>query len=96
MERSGLPTPFIRISGVQPTGYTNNLLTLGALGQGLTQPCKPETQSHCVQASDRFWDADYSSQTKTRAQVPVSPFAAGLLFDEHVLPQGPAIQESRH
>ena len=47
MERSGsTPTSFITISGVQPIGSTDNLLTLGALGQGLTQPCKPETQRH--------------------------------------------------
>ena len=47
MERSGsTPTSFIRNSGVQAIVYTDNLLTLGALGQGLTQACKPETQSH--------------------------------------------------
>ena len=43
---SPTPTSSVRTSGVGAISYTDTLLTLRTLGQGVTKPCKPQMQSH--------------------------------------------------
>ena len=92
MERSGsTPTPFIRISGVQPTGYTDNLLTLGALGQG-----KPETQSHqCPRLTGSGMLTHSSHRQRPELKCQYLHLQLVCCLTSTSSPRGPVIQESR-